>query len=107
MIMANRIQPGNQRPAIGIDLGGTKIAGALVNRRGDIVATTRRPTEPARGSEAVLDSLAASITELLEQAEGEVAGVGVGCPGLIDPVSGTVIKATSLGWSNLRLLAGL
>jgi len=97
----------NDQLVVGIDLGGTKIAGALVTRQGDVLATTRRATEPARGSEVVLDNLAASIEQLLAQAEAPVAGVGIGCPGLIDPVSGTVRKATNLGWTNLPLLAGL
>lgn len=97
----------NDQLVIGIDLGGTKIAGALVTRQGDVLATTRRATEPARGSEVVLDNLAASIEQLLAQAAAPVAGIGIGCPGLIDPVSGTVRKATNLGWTNLPLLAGL
>lgn len=97
-----------QQPlAIGIDLGGTKIAGALATRDGQVLAANRRPTEPARGPEAVLDSLAASIAELLAQAGGAVTGIGIGCPGLIDSVNGVVLKATNLGWRDLPLLAGL
>lgn len=105
--MDDLIQLAHRRLAIGIDLGGTKIAGALVTRKGEVLATTRRPTESASGPEAVLDSLAASIAELLAQAGGPVAGVGIGCPGLIDPAAGVVLKATNLGWQSLPLLAGL
>lgn len=97
----------NQSLAIGIDLGGTKIAGALASRQGEVLAASRRPTEAGRGPEAVLDSLADSIAGLLAQAGGPVAGVGIGCPGLIDPVGGMVLKATNLGWQRLPLLAGL
>lgn len=100
-------RPGNQGLAIGIDLGGTKIAGALADPAGEIVATTRCPTDAGRGAGAVLDRVATAVTELLAQAGGQVVGVGVGCPGLTDPESGTIIKATNLGWTNVKLLEGL
>jgi predicted NBD/HSP70 family sugar kinase len=62
----------NPSLAIGIDLGGIKIAGALASRRGRVPATNRRPTEAGRGPDVVLDNLAGSIAELLAQAGGQV-----------------------------------
>lgn len=91
--------------AIGIDLGATKIAAALVTRQGQIVTAARRPTAVTAGMAVVLDNLAALITDLLEQATGPVAGVGIGTPGHVDPLAGIVRNAVNLGWTEVNLVA--
>lgn len=93
--------------AVGIDLGATKIAGALVTDQGDIIATDQRLTHPADGPAAVLDQLAAVIDGLIAQAPTSVAGVGIGSPGRVDPVSGTVRNAVNLGWQEVALVPEL
>ena len=91
--------------AIGIDLGATKIAAALVTRQGQMIATARRPTAVTAGTAVVLDNLAALVNELLDQATGTVAGVGIGTPGHVDPVAGVVRNAVNLGWTKVNLVA--
>lgn len=93
--------------AIGVDLGGTKIAFALVNDQGQVLAEHRLPTQPEAGAEAVFGRVAQGIHHLLIQANGEVAGVGIGSPGQINPQTGVVRHATNLFWRDVPLLAGV
>jgi len=83
--------------AIGIDIGGTKIAGALVDESGNILREKRVAT-PAKDSEA----LVAAVVELVnELAAGQhVLGVGVAAAGFIDSKQSTVIYAPNLSWRN-------
>ena len=82
---------------LGIDLGGTNVAAAVVDREGTILGRASLPTP--RGAEAVADQMAAASLAAAEAAgltlEG-VASVGIGSPGAIDPIAG-VVKF----WSNL------
>jgi len=83
--------------AIGIDIGGTKIAGALVDDLGQIVRFDRRPTQ-AVDIQNIEDSVVAMITEL---AQGyEVAAVGVAAAGFIDAAQSTVYYAPNISYRN-------
>lgn len=82
---------------VGIDLGGTKIAGGAVDEKGRILAETRRET-PMRGPEA---AEAAIIDIVKELAKGrKVDAVGIGAAGLIDEKRSRVLLAPNLGWSD-------
>lgn len=69
--------------AIGIDVGGTKILGLMIEGPGEVVAELRRPT-PSRAG-ALMEALVGMVTSLRDVvgAEREVV-VGVGVPGLVD-----------------------
>ncbi len=81
---------------IGVDLGGTKIYAVVLD--GDkVVAEGKRKTPTQGGPLAVVDAMAAVVTEL--GGTENVAGVGVGAPGVVDPADGTVRSAPNLpGW---------
>lgn len=82
---------------IGVDLGGINTAVALVSEDGRVLERHSRPTP--RGSEAVVDGIAAAVVQVLSQAgQGieQVGGIGVGSPGTIDTSTGVVEY-----WSNL------
>jgi glucokinase len=68
----------------GIDLGGTTIGGVLGDAEGHIVAEASIPTESYDGPIAVLHRIADMVLELSAKANTPVAGVGIGCPGLVD-----------------------
>jgi glucokinase len=93
--------------AIGVDIGGTKIAFALVNRDGHVLATHRLPTLPAEGAEAVFSRVVQGIDYLHSQTAQPIAGVGIGCPGYINPITGVVHNATNLGWRDVSLMTGV
>lgn len=83
--------------AIGIDIGGTKIAGALVDEYGQIVAELKVPT-PATDPDAIVDA----VVELVDQLSvgHEVIGVGVAAAGFIDADQSQIIYAPNLSWRN-------
>src|SRR5215207_898958 len=95
------------RLAIGVDIGGTKIAFALVTERGEVLAQHRLPSAPSEGAEAIFDRVAEGVRWLLKDARQPVAGVGVGCPGHLNPVTGVVYAASNLGWLNVPLKDGI
>ena len=67
---------------LGEDLGGTNIKAALVDENGAILRESAAPTNLPRSAESVCDDIAALCNEL---AQGQtVAGIGVGCPGMVD-----------------------
>ncbi|HET9771998.1 MAG TPA: ROK family protein [Acidimicrobiia bacterium] len=81
---------------VGIDLGGTKIY-AVVFDGAEVLAEAKRKTPTQGGPLAVVDAMAGVVRDL--GAIGEVAAIGVGAPGVIDPDAGTVRQAPNLpGW---------
>lgn len=90
--------------AIGIDIGGTKIAGALVDANGQIVAESKVPT-PATDPDAIVDAVVGLVNEL--SAGQEVVGVGVAAAGFIDAAQAEIIYAPNLSWRNEPLKAKL
>lgn len=83
--------------AIGIDIGGTKIAGALVDASGHIIKENRVPT-PAEDPNALVDAVVSLIKELAEGEE--VLGAGVAAAGFIDAEQSNIIYAPNLSWRN-------
>jgi len=84
---------------IGIDLGGTKIAGIVLNHQGAVLAQRRIPT-PRGDYRATLGAIA-SLVAALEAEAGAGGTVGIGMPGAIAPESGLVKNANSV-WLNGR-----
>lgn len=77
---------------IGIDLGGTTVAGGLVSFEGEVLAHLSEPTH-GRGPRSVLPTILDLVDRLRETARAralEVAGVGIGVPGTVDAESGTI-----------------
>ena len=91
--------------AIGVDIGGTKVAIGAVNRDGHVIAEHTQPTLPERGVEDVLTRICAGIQSVMDSAGLPVAGIGVGCPGAVDYVNGVSLFAANLGeqWHNINL----
>lgn len=92
----------SERPAIGIDIGGTKIAGALVAPDGRIARRVQIATPD--GTETILAATAEIITGLAAAA-GTIAGVGVACAGFVDAHSGHLWFAPNLPWRDLDVAA--
>ena len=81
--------------AIGIDIGGTKIAGALVSELGEIIVEDRVPT-PTTGSEQIVDAVVAMIERL--HVGHDVRAAGVAAPGFIDAAQATVYYTPNISW---------
>lgn len=93
----------DNRLAIGVDIGGTKIAFTLIDSAGVELATHRLPTQPDDGAERMIDAVAEGIGYLMAKGDGRIAGIGIGCPGHVDPESGTVRNAVNLNWTQVAL----
>jgi glucokinase len=84
-------------PAIGVDIGGTKVAAGVVDAYGKVVARTRRDT-PTTSAQAVEDVIAEVVEELA--AEHDVVSVGIGAAGFVDAERSTVLFSPHLAWRN-------
>lgn len=83
--------------AIGIDIGGTKIAGALVDEAGQIVSELKVPT-PATDPDAIVDAVVGLVANL--STGQSIVGVGVAAAGFIDADQSEIIYAPNLSWRN-------
>lgn len=81
--------------SIGIDIGGTKIAGGLVDAEGDLV-NWQRIASPAQDPQAMADAVVALIQKLA--ADNEVTSVGVAAAGFIDAERSTILYSPNLNW---------
>src|SRR5262245_47649606 len=93
--------------AIGIDLGATKVAGAVVNDHGVALSEARALTVAKAGVGPVVARIAEVVAQLLAQAPSlsnePVKGIGIGTPGLVDGTAGIVRNAVNLGWIEVAL----
>ncbi|AZA12091.1 N-acetyl-D-glucosamine kinase [Corynebacterium gerontici] len=76
--------------SIGIDIGGTKIAGGIVGS--DPTKVLERSTLPTPSAD-VMDQVLTCLSELLDATSAPISSIGIGAPGVIDPSSGTVLSA--------------
>ena len=86
---------------IGIDLGGTFIKGGIVDEKGEIVKFARVPTQSSQPAEFVLNDIERLIEDLKEGFDGEISGIGMGIPGLVDGTNSNVVIAPNLHWKNV------
>lgn len=95
--------------AIGIDVGGTKIAAGVVTRAGELLFPRRLPTAAERGGEAALRDVEALSTDLINKAEGagmKVAGIGLCVAELVD-LQGNVTSGHTIKWEGWAIGARL
>jgi glucokinase len=88
--------------ALGIDIGGTKVAGGVVAPDGTILATARRAT-PGSSVADTEDAITAVATELAAGHDGELVGVGIGAAGWFDRTGDTVLFSPHLAWRHASL----
>jgi glucokinase len=84
--------------AIGLDVGGTKVRGVVTDAAGAIIAGARARTRT--GVHGVLGTIGSVVDDLLVEAGigiDEVARVGLGVPGVVDPAAGVISHAVNLG----------
>ncbi len=81
---------------IGIDIGGTKVAGGVVDERGDVLASNLRPT-PAEDPAATRDTIVEVAAELAAQFPQAMA-IGIGAAAWIDAAGANVLFAPNLAW---------
>jgi glucokinase len=86
--------------AIGVDIGGTKIAAGVVDEDGTILAQTRRATEPDDAA-SIDRAVADAYTELSQSYE--VGAIGVAAAGFVNSDRSTVLFAPNIAWRDYPL----
>ncbi|MBW9108287.1 ROK family protein [Microbacterium trichothecenolyticum] len=89
----------------GIDIGGTKTAGALVAADGTVLARATRDTPARAGGTAMAETAALVVEQLADDAGVRPDAVGVGAAGVVDPRSGTIRAASDMfvDWAGFPL----
>jgi len=91
-----------------VDIGGTKIAAAAVTEAGVILHRMERPTAPAEGFPAAMRRTVEMLRELERLAGARYSGIGVACPGPLDPFRGIVGDVGTLPtWQDGNLVEAL
>ncbi len=93
--------------SIGIDLGGTKVLIALVNREtGEVVHFVKKKTKKDKGPKNIVRKMLEGIEELLDESNialSEIQSIGVGAAGQVDRENGILIAAVNLDCYDLNI----
>jgi len=90
---------------IGVDVGGTKVAGGLVDLKARLVKSVVVPTLAEKGFKSSYGQIKKLIATLIKQAGGKerILGIGICAPGPLNPKTGLVINPPNLpGWRNIQ-----
>lgn len=90
--------------AIGIDIGGTKVAAGVVDPDGEVLAVVRRRT-PSRDPAHIVDVVVEIVGQL--RADHDVVAVGIGAAGFVDVERSTVLFAANLVWRDTPIRADI
>ncbi|MBI3850192.1 MAG: ROK family protein [Verrucomicrobia bacterium] len=97
--------------AIGIDIGGTKIAVGAVDDKGAVLARAEFATESAAGFDHAKKRIVSAIDQIATQAgwrREELCGIGIGCTGPVNPKRGTIHNPYTLpGWDGCDIVTPL
>lgn len=93
------------RYAIGIDIGGTKIASGIVNQQGKIIQQEMVKSDPSSG-ENMFSQVVECVEQLLDHSSiplNQICGIGVGVPGKVDREAGVAVFQNNLPWAHFEL----
>lgn len=93
--------------SVGIDLGGTKILIALINKQnGEVLYHIKKKTKKDKGPKNIMKKMIEGIEELFEQSgisKDEISSIGVGAAGQIDRKNGILVGAPNLDCYDLNI----
>jgi len=88
---------------IGVDLGGTNIAVGLVDDDGKLITKKSAPTLPTRGMDGVIGDIVGLCRDLIADSPNPVKSLGIGCPGTVNPQTGTIVCAVNIGFFDMPI----
>ena len=97
------------KQSIGIDIGGTKVAIAIINEAGEIKHRIEFPSDVS-SAEALFASVVAGIEQVLVEANltiEKLAGIGLGIPGKVDAVNGVAVYQNNIPWQGFPIVQRL
>lgn len=94
--------------AIGIDIGGTKIAAGIINKQGELENSFEIPSIPD-DSEGLFRAIMSLIKKLLMESkiEQKDLSLGIGIPGLVDTEQGVAVFQNNLNWRDFPIVERL
>lgn len=95
-----------EKYSMGVDIGGTKVAVALINEAGEILFRSENPSD-TKTAETMFKSVVDCINEVLKNSDLEVQdiiGMGVGVPGKVDVENGIAVFQNNIPWPNFPLV---
>jgi glucokinase len=93
--------------AVGVDIGGTKVAYTAADRDGTVLAEYTDRINPREAALTTIGSIAESVNRIVKEAGQPVAGIGIACPGPVDAAAGVALNAVNLGWKDVPLREAL
>jgi len=97
---------GEKKFAVGIDFGATKIMASALDKKLKVLSRVKLRTKAEKGPKDTVERMVELAREAVREAGGEdaeIAYVGVGAPGPLNPKEGVIIAAPNLGWKNVPL----
>lgn len=95
---------------ITVDLGGTKILAALLDKKNQITHRVKTPTSIENGPDGLVKDIEKSIKTLLQEAkidQGDISAISLGVPGTVNPNTGIIAVAPNLGINNYNIKKAL
>jgi glucokinase len=95
------------KKAIGIDIGGTKIAAGIISEAGELLRRQEVKSDPS-DRESMFKQVVIAVEQVLEGTSlSEIEGIGVGVPGKVDRENGIAIFQNNLPWQQFPIAARL
>ena len=87
----------NLKYYVGVDVGGTKIAAALISANGKILARSKSATPPKADGKNIFQVIIKTIQEVCsEHPSKKISGIGLGIPGIADPRTHSIIVTPNI-----------
>lgn len=93
--------------AIGIDIGGTKIATGIVNEKGDLIQKETMASDPS-SAQSMFMQVQTCVEQLLNHSSiplADISGIGAGVPGKVDRDQGIAVYQNNLPWEQFPFVA--
>ncbi|WP_163194598.1 ROK family protein [Clostridium thermarum] len=100
----------DKKYVVGVDLGGTKICGAVSDLEGTLLSKITVPTNAHEGEEAVMQRILHVIEEAVRASEkdySEIRAIGIGSPGPLDSKTGVILNSANLPFKNFHIVKGI
>ena len=97
------------KQSIGVDIGGTKVAVAIINEKGEIVSRRQAPSE-VENADTLFEQVVRLINEELNEhsfSMQEMEGIGIGLPGKVDVENGIAVFQNNIPWPKFPIVQRL
>jgi glucokinase len=95
------------KKAIGIDIGGTKIAAGIISEAGELPYRAEVKSDPS-DRENMFKQVVTAVEQVFEGTSfSEIEGIGVGVPGKVDRENGFAVFQNNLPWQQFPISARL